>query len=113
MSDEEDQLDDKHETADAESVARKERRRKLQELHDRADIRAVLKTDEGCRVLHRLLEMAGVYRISYVTGDPHGTSFHEGGRNVGLRMIAEIEKSHDGLYETMLRTAKLSKKDLQ
>ena len=58
---------------------------------DIADIRALLQTREGARFLCRLLEMCGVYRLSYVPGDTHGTAFAEGKRNIGLAIYADIE----------------------
>ena len=56
---------------------------------DIQDLRALLHTREGARFLSRLFDLAGVFAISYVTGDAGTTAFNEGARNVGLRVYAD------------------------
>jgi hypothetical protein len=57
---------------------------------DEQDIRALLSTREGARFFARLLELCGVYRLSYVPGDTHATAFNEGKRNVGNAVMADL-----------------------
>lgn len=52
-----------------------------------ADLRAVLDTPEGVRVVRRILAATGLFRSSY-TGNSD-TTFWEGHRNLGLWLFAE------------------------
>ena len=57
---------------------------------DRADMEALLPTREGARFFARLLELCGVYRLSYEPGDTHATAFKEGQRNIGNIVMAGL-----------------------
>ena len=72
---------------------------------DIRDLRALLHTREGARFLSRLFDMAGVFAISYVTGDAGATAFNEGARNVGLRVYADVLKA-DEEAGVLLRTGR-------
>jgi hypothetical protein len=54
------------------------------------DIRTVMSTEQGRRVVFKLLDMAGVQRISFVAGDALHTAFNEGQRNLGLWLTAQL-----------------------
>lgn len=71
---------------------------------DIRDLRALLHTREGARFLSRLFDMARVFEISYVTGDAGATAFHEGARNVGLRVYADVLEADEN-PEARLRAA--------
>lgn len=72
---------------------------------DIRDLRALLHTREGARFLSRLFDMAGVFAISYVTGDAGATAFNEGARNVGLRVYADVLEA-DEEAGVLLRTGR-------
>ena len=72
---------------------------------DIQDLRALLHTREGARFLSRLFDMAGVFAISYVTGDAGATAFNEGARNVGLRVYADVLEA-DEEAGVLLRTGR-------
>jgi hypothetical protein len=56
--------------------------------------RAVLLTMPAfCRVMHEVLAEAGVFRLSFAGESTHATAFNEGQRNVGLRLLAELERA--------------------
>ena len=57
---------------------------------DVQDLRALLHTREGARFLSRLFDLTRVFEISYVAGDAGATVFHEGARNVGLPVYADV-----------------------
>ena len=57
---------------------------------DVQDLRALLHTREGARFLSRLFDLTRVFEISYVAGDAGATAFHEGARNVGLPVYADV-----------------------
>jgi hypothetical protein len=66
-------------------------KKKAREKHNQAkdDLIAVMETVPGRRVIQRLLEDTGLYRVSF-TGNAT-TYFNEGMRNVGLRILADLQ----------------------
>lgn len=68
---------------------------------ERAGLAAVMSTPGGRLTVWRLLDMAGVYRISF-TGDALWSAFNEGGRNVGNRLLAEIMADHPDEFALMM-----------
>jgi hypothetical protein len=74
-------------------VARRER--------EQADLKAVMSTPEGRRVIHRILyDLAGVKRLGWSV-DHATTSFYAGARNLGLQLLDELNKSCRGLVRIM------------
>ena len=71
---------------------------------DVQDLRALLHTREGARFLSRLFDLTGVFAISYVAGDAGATAFHEGARNVGLPVYADVLEADEN-PEARLRAA--------
>jgi hypothetical protein len=58
------------------------------------DLRKVLATESGRRVLWRLLSKCGLYTLSFAAGQSDVTAFREGRREVGneiLIMLAEAD----------------------
>jgi hypothetical protein len=55
------------------------------------DLRAIMSTKPGRRTMWRLLEKAGVYRLSF---SPHDgfTEFNEGKRSLGLEYLALLDE---------------------
>jgi hypothetical protein len=47
------------------------------------------------------LSACGLYRMSARAGDAHMTYFHEGERNVGLRLLSQLQRACPELYATM------------
>lgn len=79
-------------TASEKQVATASRKAKRQREADLADLRAVAATPGGVRVLRRILERCGVYKLSYAP-DAGATAFNEGMRNIGLWILSEVEES--------------------
>lgn len=65
------------------------------------DIRWLMSTKSGRRVMSRLLDFTGVYRSSF-TGNSE-TFFREGQRNVGLHFLADVQSLAPGDYVLMLQ----------
>lgn len=76
---------------------------------DVQDLRALLHTREGARFLSRLFDLTGVFAISYVVGDAGATAFHEGARNVGLPVYADVLEADEGAL-ALLRAARGERK---
>lgn len=68
------------------------------------DIKWLMSSRQGRRVVWRLLEKAGVYRTSF-TGNSE-TFFREGQRNLGLFIVAEIHAHCPESYALMLTESK-------
>lgn len=66
---------------------RKKKREDDQRVKD--DYATVMSTEGGRRFMFRLLESTGLYRTSF-TGNAT-TYFNEGMRNVGLRILADLQ----------------------
>lgn len=65
------------------------------------DLKWVMSDKRGRSVVWRQLEIAGIYRLSY-TGDDR-TAFNEGQRNIGLKLLAEINQHCPAEYMEMLK----------
>ncbi len=55
-----------------------------------ADTRWLASSEQGRRVLYRLLERVGVFRTSF--GTDGATEFREGMRNVGLMLLDDLRQ---------------------
>lgn len=69
------------------------------------DIRVVARSAEGRRFLWRLLGKAGIFRGSFVPGQPDVTNFNEGQQNLGLWLLKEIDAASTEIYLKMRREA--------
>ena len=68
------------------------------------DLRKVMATGEGRRVLYSILASAGVYARAF-TGEALTTAHNEGRREVGISLLERIEAQAPGSYLGMLREA--------
>lgn len=66
------------------------------------DIRDVMATEGGRRVIYKLLERAGLYRCSF-NGQSNQTIFNEGGRNQGLMLLSDVTQHAPTSYQLMLK----------
>lgn len=80
----------------------KERRQREQELND---LRAVLETDSGRRFIWRYLGHAQVFQECF-TGQDADTNFALGRRNIGLRLLADIDDAKPEALLQMLQESK-------
>lgn len=60
----------------------------------------------GRRIVWRLLDRAGVFRLSFAGEATHQTAFNEGQRNEGLRLMALITEHAPDDYAAMLKDRK-------
>lgn len=74
-------------------AAQKERRVSAEEL---ADLRTVLLSPAGHRVLKRIVDFCGILKTTY-TGDGHG-AFREGQRAVGLKIVGEVAEAERSAF---------------
>lgn len=90
-----------------EEAALAERQQKAQNLAERqeSDMKFVLETVQGRRVIWDLLCRAGVFASSF-TGDNNATNFNEGRRSEGLRLFNSVMAACPDLYLKMAAEAK-------
>ena len=102
MSSNYDPLDQK-----AQDKAREDRnaRNKQAEKSEIEDVKWLMGNARGRRILWRMLDRAGVFRLSFNTNSMT-MAFAEGARNEGLRLLATIHTACPDLYPTMLKEAR-------
>lgn len=66
------------------------------------DVKWLMSSKRGRRILWRLLEQAGVFRLSFDTNAMR-MAFNEGNRNYGNRTLATINKTCPELFAVMLK----------
>ena len=59
----------------------------------------------GRAYVWELLSFCHVFRTSIVAGDPYATHVQEGERNVGLKLLADINRDAPEAYRTMVEEA--------
>jgi hypothetical protein len=80
----------------------KDLRDKVARENEEADVKWLMSTRRGRRIVWRLLDRAGVFRLSFNTNAMQ-MAFAEGGRNEGLRTLAQIHTLCPELYVVMLK----------
>ena len=84
---------------------KREKLAQLAELREAEDIKWLMSSKRGRRIVNRLLQEAGVYRLSFHTNALQ-MSFNEGNRNTGLRLLAAITEHCPDRYAEMIEEAK-------
>ncbi len=77
----------------------KPRKRKPEDL----DLSHVLDSPEGMRFIRRLLDRAGLFHTTF-DPDPQVMAFREGGRNLGLAIVAMISQAKPDALADILTT---------
>ena len=75
-------------------------------LQDLRDVRVLLATREGARFFSRLVELTGLFSISYEPGDATITAFNEGKRQIGLELYADLMEADPGAFRTLTEAGK-------
>lgn len=77
-------------------------RRRLAAEVEELDTKWLMGSKRGRRIYWRLLDQAGVFRLSFDT-DAMRMAFNEGNRNFGLRTLDMIRSTSLDLYALMLK----------
>lgn len=83
----------------------KEERAQIRARVEADDLKWVMGNKRGRRVMHGILERAGVWRLSFHT-NALTMAFNEGARNEGLAMLAKLNEHCPELYTLMLKEQK-------
>lgn len=91
--------------ADESQVKAQEKHSKFARQQEVRDVCELLSLPAGRRFLWRYLETCGVYKLSF---DHSGsiTSFREGARNVGLKLLSDITEASPDSLILMMKEAK-------
>lgn len=82
-----------------------EDRSKLAQQIEVDDLKWLMSNKRGRRFVFRLLERAGVWRLSFST-NALSMAFNEGARNEGLRLTAQMTTHCADRYTEMLKESK-------
>lgn len=80
-------------------------RRKLAQDTEETDLKWLMSSKRGRRIVWRVLERSGVFRLSFNTNAMQ-MAFAEGNRNAGLHTLAQIHLACPDLYPVMLNESK-------
>ena len=75
---------------------------KLAKDNEEADLKWLMGSKRGRRIVWRFLDRAGVFRLSFNTNSMT-MAFNEGNRNEGLRILAQIHTLCPELYPVMVK----------
>ena len=84
------------------ATADTEQRNRLARDTEEADLKWLMGSKRGRRIVWRLLDRAGVFRLSFNTNAMQ-MAFAEGNRNEGLRVLAQIHALCPELYPVMVK----------
>lgn len=78
------------------------------EKQEELDVQSVMSSENGRRFCYKILELAGVFRSSAGQADfrTNETMFFEGRRDLGLRIMADLQKHTPKNYGLMLEEAR-------
>lgn len=82
--------------------AERDSREKLAREHEEADLKWLMGQKRGRRMIWRLLDQAGVFRLSFNTNAMQ-MAFAEGNRNYGNRTLSLIHALCPDLYSQMVK----------
>jgi hypothetical protein len=85
---------------DRDQVKRAKESDRARAERERNEDAAVWGTYDGRAFTRRLLADCGVYRLS-MANEQHWTAFNEGGRNIGLQLMARMHEIAPGAYALM------------
>jgi hypothetical protein len=91
--------------SDPQQIAEVEGKARRKRDQDNADLISVMETHSGRRFVWRILESAGLYKLSY-TGNSE-TFFNEGQRNIGLKLLSDLLKVAPEEYVRMTQECQL------
>jgi hypothetical protein len=78
----------RQDVGDEDQVRERKQTQRLKRINELDDIRAVLSTPQGRRVVWRILGMTHLYKESF-TGNST-TFYNEGQRSIGLQLLGEL-----------------------
>lgn len=97
-----DDKDAPYNASDPEQVSKRKRDKGRKKKSEESVVKTLLSTKDGRAWMLSLLEFCHIFTPSY-TGEMFSTSFNEGQRNVGLRLLIDVTRVAPDEYTLMLR----------
>jgi hypothetical protein len=91
-----------YDASDPEQIAEKQRTADRRELEVRGFLKEVLASADGRAWIWSLLADAGVFKNSFIRGEPDVTAFNEGRRNFGLKVMTQVMNAEPKAFVTMI-----------
>jgi hypothetical protein len=98
-------MSEQYNTANSSSVRRARKSEKIRRDEELEDLRIVMKTKPGRRLLWRMFGECGIFSSSF-TKDPHTTNFNEGKRSIGLFLLTEVGEADPKAMSVMMTEAR-------
>lgn len=92
--------------------AERKLRDKLLRENEETDIKWLVSTKRGRRIVWRMLEQAGVFKLSFNTNSMM-MAFNEGNRNAGNRLLATVQECSPESIVLMMKEAKSDDEKVQ
>lgn len=91
--------------ADPKQVSRKASKEKAERERADNDLRGLMASEAGRRIVWRLLEKCNIFRLSFnpSLSELGVTAFNEGKRQVGLELLSDVQRVAEGEYLLMLK----------
>lgn len=80
----------------------KRERERLEQQSEESDVKWLMSNKRGRRIIWRLLNQSGVFRLSFNT-DSMLMAFAEGNRNFGNRILSLVHSQCPELYPVMVK----------
>lgn len=90
--------------ADPDQVKKATEKTESRQDRELNDVREVMNTVRGRRFMWKYLAFCGIYKTSYA--GEHEIFYNEGMRNVGLKLLADVNEASPEAYLQMLRENK-------
>lgn len=107
----EDQAKPQIDAGDAADVKRRRRRASYLRQRELDDISWVMGDARGRRVMNRIWELACMWQVSPNIDSPLRTAFHEGGRNLGLALLSDVNEACPEQFLAAMAEAKRTEKE--
>jgi hypothetical protein len=96
---------------DAQQVAKAKSRQKTRSLQKKAAFRKFMSDPEGRMFMWDLLTLCGIFHSSFSV-DALRCAFNEGRRDIGLRLLADINQLSPELYIRMMQENQAQEKEI-
>lgn len=94
-----------YDSADPEQVERRQIAAARREKAKLDVVAALMASPDGRAWVWSELVAASIFTTTFVPGDPMASAFSEGGRNAGLRLLAQVMRAAPDAYVLMQREA--------
>lgn len=95
--------DEPYDASDPEKVSARKAEVGRRAKSDEQLLSAIMDLAEGRAFIWKLLQECHIWSSTFDYDNPHGTSFREGERNIGLRLFARVSAVAAEQYQLMVK----------